>query len=338
ASLLTTYMATPMRADQRAARLTHDLISRRLLQWILGALWLLDGLFQLQPSMFTSTLITGFMQPLTAGQPGPVAAGLQPIINFTAQHLVPANAAIALAQLVLGICLLGGWFVRTTLLASVVWSLAVWYWGEGLGMFLTGQASALTGAPGAVLLYGILGLAAYPRDAAGTVGLLSRRHLQWILAGFWAMVAVLQLQSFWWQPQQIAAAIANVEAAGTLNGTILDSSLDWLARLASSVEVPLNIAIIVVSLALAIGLAVVPRQRIRPLLAVSIVLSLLFWWATEGFGLILTGTTTDFNSGLLVVLLALACWPVVRPGVVYAANQTARGRHGPRARAVGELG
>ena len=64
------------------------------------------------------------------------------------------------------------------------------------------------------LLYGILGLAAYPQDASGTAGLLSRRQLQWILAGFWAMAAALQLQSSWWQPQQIAATIANNEAAG----------------------------------------------------------------------------------------------------------------------------
>ena len=157
---------------------------------------------------------------MTQGQPGLVADGLQPVINFTAQHLVPANAAIALVQLVLGICLLGGWFVRLALLAAVLWSLAVWYWGEGLGMLLMGQASALTGAPGAVLLYGILGLAAYSRDASGTVGLLSRRQLQWILAGFWAMAAVLQLQSVWWRPQQIAATIANNEAAGTAVPTL----------------------------------------------------------------------------------------------------------------------
>lgn len=320
---LTTHMATPLHADQRALPFVRDRISPQFLQRTLGALWLLDGLFQLQPPMFTTTLITGFMQPLTQGQPGPIAAGLQPVITFTAQHLVPANAAIALVQLVLGICLLAGWFVRSSLLASVVWSLAVWYWGEGLGMFLTGHATALTGAPGAVLLYGILGLAAYPTAAAGRAGLLPRRYLQWILAGFWAMAAVLQLQAPWWQPQQIAQTITGVEAPGTLNGTILDSSLTWLAGLAGGVEVPLNSAIIVVALELAAGLAIVPRERIRPLLALSIVLSLLLWWVTEGCGLVLTGGTTDVNSGPLVVLLALACWPVERGGVTYAPKRTA---------------
>ena len=35
--------------------------------------------------------------------------------------------------------------------------------GEGLGMLLTGSASALTGAPGSALLYGLIGLMAWPR-------------------------------------------------------------------------------------------------------------------------------------------------------------------------------
>jgi hypothetical protein len=313
---VTTHAATPIHNVQSASRPLGALISRRLLQRILGALWLLDGLLQLQPPMFTTTLITGFMQPLTQGQPSPVAAVLQPVLTFTAHHLVAANAAIALVQLVLGLCLLGGWLVRPALLASVAWSLAVWIWGEGLGLLLTGQASALTGAPGAVLLYGILSLAAYPRDAAGRAGLLSPRHLRWILAGFWAMAAVLQLQAFWWQPGQIAEVIADNESAGTLSGALLNPSLNWLAHLTSGVEVPLNIAFIVLDLGLAIGLAVVPRAHLRPLLAVSIVLSLLLWWATEGFGLILTGAATDVNSGPLVVLMAvvaLACWPTARP-------------------------
>ena len=64
---LTTHAATVIHNVQSAARPLRDLLSLRLLQRILGALWLLDGLLQLAPSMFTTTLITGFMQPLTQG-------------------------------------------------------------------------------------------------------------------------------------------------------------------------------------------------------------------------------------------------------------------------------
>ena len=72
-------------------------------------------------------------------------------------------------------------------------------------MLFTGTASVLTGAPGAVLLYPLLGLAVIPRQQsttasegaprkAGDDGLLSRRLLRYILAGFWCFAALLQLQ------------------------------------------------------------------------------------------------------------------------------------------------
>lgn len=306
--MLTTPFRRSLYPTWPSPHLELSFLSRRGLQRILGALWLLDGLLQLQPSMFTAHLINGIMQPATQGQPGLVAASLQPMIHITAQFLVPVNATITLVQLALGICLLTGRLVRGALLASVVWSLMVWYGGEGLGMLLTGQASALTGAPGPVLLYALLALVAYPADASSGEGFLPQRYLRWLLAGFWALTAALQLQPVWWQPQQIAQTIAANESPGTLNGLILDHSLRWLSQVSSSWEVPLNIAVITLALGLAIGLMVLPAH-VRPLLGVSIVLSVLLWWATEGCGQLLTGTATDVNSGPLLVALALACWP-----------------------------
>ena len=48
---------------------------------------------------------------------------------------------------------------------SFFWAFGVWFFGEGLGQLFTGSASALTGAPGSVLLYGLIGLMAWPRSA-----------------------------------------------------------------------------------------------------------------------------------------------------------------------------
>jgi hypothetical protein len=280
-----------------------------------------DGLLQLQPVMWTTYLTTGLMQPLTQGQPAPIADALQAMTDIAAQNLIAVNATIAAIQLALGICLLGGWFVRPALVASVIWSLVVWFGGEGLGMLLTGQASALTGAPGGVLLYAPLALAAYPTDGDSDDGLLSRHDLRLVLAGFWGLAAVLQLQPFWWQPQQISGVISNNLNPGTLNGTLLDPLLQFLADLTTDWEVPLNVAIIVVALGLAVGLAVVRTERARPLLAASIALSLVLWVATQGAGQLLSGSATDFNSGLPLALLALACWPIL--------EIRARGRQGP---------
>ena len=51
---------------------------------------------------------------------------------------------------------------QASLVVSVVWALIAWYGSEGMGMLPTGGASVLVGAPGAFLLYALLGLAAYP--------------------------------------------------------------------------------------------------------------------------------------------------------------------------------
>jgi hypothetical protein len=179
-------------------------------------------------------------------------------------------------------------------------------------MLLTEQASALTGAPGAVLLYAVLSCAAYPRGGS-PFGLPDVRHrLRFFLAGFWALASMLQLRPFWWQSGQIAQTIAGNEQPGTLGGGVVDGSLAWLAQVTANNEAFLNSAIILIALALAAGLVLTRPEHIRPILMGSILLSLLLWWSTEAFGLLLSGSATDPNSGPLLVVLALACWQVER--------------------------
>jgi hypothetical protein len=222
----------------------------------------------------------------------------------------------------LGFLFLPDRWVIELVFASFVWALIVWFGGEGRSALLTGQGSILSGAPGAVLLYPLLGLAIIPhnparaasKDAAGKTGddgLLSRKILRWVLAGFWVFAALHQLQPNWWQSGQISQAIGAMVGQGGLNTIFVDPVLSLLSKATATLEVPLNIALIVVFLALGIGLAVVNDKYLRPLLIASIVVSVVFWYFTEAFGMILTGMATDFNSGLLVVVVALAVWPHV---------------------------
>src|SRR5579875_1094773 len=51
------------------------------------------------------------------------------------------------------------------------------------------------------------------------------------------------------------------------------------------------------------------KEQLVPFLIASIVVSAIIWYFTEAFGMIFTGMATDFNSGLLLVVMALACWP-----------------------------
>jgi hypothetical protein len=303
------------------------LISDARLRQLLGSLWLLDGVLQLQPRLFTQALVTSVMRPTLQGQPAPIAATLNWIAMVAAAHAVAFNAAIACVQIALGLALITGYHARAALVASIPWAVLVWIGGEGLGMLLTGQASALTGAPGAVLLYALIALAIVPRMAmaprlsalAGRLSawrrpsdaaVVSREKLRVVLSGLWALAAVLQVQPIWWGQGQIAGAIAGGESPGLLAEAVLNPALARLAMLAAQHAVPLNLAIIVVCLALAAGLVMARTRASRcAFLAASVVCSLLLWIAMQAFGGVLTGLATDLNSGPLLVLIALGCWP-----------------------------
>ena len=292
------------------------LISRKRLTQILGLLWLIDGLLQIQPQMWTMNMVNGVMKPMLDGQPAGIEGSLQWIVQVTTQNLVLVNLLICVVQILIGLSLLIGrrdTLIKFTLIASIIWSFIVWYGGEGMSMLLTGQASALTGAPGAVLLYALLALVVYPHNPqAGPDegGILSRLQLRWALAAFWILMAALQEQPYWWQSGQISGAISGMLGAGGLNGVLVDPVLKWLSTITANSEIGLNIALIVVFLALGVALLVVKNAHIRPVLVASIVVSVLFWYFTEAFGMIFTGMATDFNSGLLLVVMALACWPL----------------------------
>ena len=287
------------------------LLSQKLLRQIVGLLWLAVGLLQLQPQMFTMNMVNGVMKPMLQGQPALLEANLNWIVTVTTEHLVLINLMIAVVQIILGILLLSGLWVRATVIASIIWALVVWYGGEGLSMLLTGQAGALTGAPGAVLLYPLLGLLIYPRSEDTEDGLISRSTFRWYLAGFWFLSALLQLQPYWWASGQISQTLSGLVGMGGLNGFLVDPILKGLSSVTATTEIPTNIVLIVVFLGLGVALSVVKEENIRPILIASIIVSLVIWWG-EGFGMILTGMATDFNSGLLLVIMALACWPRVQ--------------------------
>ena len=293
------------------------LLTQKFLRRALGILWLIDAILQVQPQMFTANMIDSVLLPTLSAQPAPVAASLHFITVTISQHLVFFNLLIAVVQAEIGLFLLAGLWVRGTVILSCVWALIVWYGGEGMNMLLTGQASVLTGAPGAVLLYPLVGLLIYPRKGSSTPtgeaeSWLSRAHFRWVLAGFWIFAALLQLQPFWWQRGQISSALSGMAGMGRLNSILIDPVLVPLTRLTSSLELPLNGLLILVFLGLGMGLALGKPRWLRPLLALSLLVSVLIWWLAQGFGMIFTGLATDFNSGLLLVLMTMACWPKTR--------------------------
>src|SRR5450631_3866591 len=149
----------------RAPRLPHLVRTQRTIQVILGLFWILDAALQFQPYMFGQGFVHSFILANASGQPAPIAWFLTHMGHFLSPHVAVWNAFFALIQLCIGTGLLFRRTVRPALVVSFFWALGVWVLGEGLGMLFTGTATALTGAPGSVFIYGCLGLMAWPRRA-----------------------------------------------------------------------------------------------------------------------------------------------------------------------------
>jgi hypothetical protein len=276
-------------------------MTRRGLQITLGVLWLIDAGLQLQPYMFSSRFATEVISPAANGQASFVSIPVDHVAHLVGQHPVVFNAALASLQLAIGLGLLLRRTVIPPLITSMVWAVAVWYLGEGLGGLTGPNATLLTGAPGAALLYAVLAAAAWPRDSDDH----NQQPAAWLAlawAAYWICGAMLQI---WHGPRtgpELAATVA--EGANGAPG--------WLSRfdfsVARNVE-HVSPAVIdgFIVLQVLIGLAAFTPTRSREIAAV--VGSLIccgFWMIGSGFSQLLSGHATDPNTAPLIVVLALA--------------------------------
>ncbi len=191
--------------------------TRRTLQLALGAAWLLDAVLQYQSFMFTKA----FGQMLAATAPGNPSAVASPIswnARLIEHHGVVLNTAFATVQLLLALGIAWRPTVRPALAASVAWAVGVWWLGEGMGGILTGNASPVTGAPGAVILYALLAVLLWPGDrggesapfgAARAVGARAARALWLVL---WASLAYFALLPGNRAPQALRDMITSMAA------------------------------------------------------------------------------------------------------------------------------
>ena len=166
-------------------------ITRRTLQLGLAVLWLLDGALQCQRFMFTRAFARTALAPAGAGQPAFVAHSVHWASSIVLAHPVLTNSGFAAIQLAIGLGLCVRRSVRWALAGSVVWGVAVWWLGEGLGGLTTGE-TLLTGAPGAALLYAVIALIAWPSRDGGSSASPSRLAIPaWV--ALWIGGAGLQI-------------------------------------------------------------------------------------------------------------------------------------------------
>ena len=256
---------------------------RRGLQIALGVLWLADGALQLQPFMFGRGFVTQILMPAYMGSPAGVTG---PALAFTRLVLhAPAawNAAFAVTQLLLGAALLWRPAVRAGLAGSVVWAVAVWWFGEGLGGVLSGSANPLTGAPGAVILYALIAVLAWPsaariaqagRDAApvaagSPLGLAGARA-GWLV--LWGSSAYFMLQAVNRAPGAVRGTVTGLASGEPGWIGALDRGL---ASAASGQGLAISIGLAVVFVAA--GLGVFWPATTRAALLLSVIVAVAIW-------------------------------------------------------------
>jgi hypothetical protein len=289
-------------------------VTARTIQIGLGVIWLFDGILQMQPKMFGPAFADQIIRPNASGQPGLVSSTITEMARVVSVHPAASNWIFALVQILIGIGLLRRATVRPALSLSFVWAVGVWCFGEGFGMLLKGTASPLSGAPGAVSLYILIGVLAWPRlmsedrpvqgqsaCAAGPLGEVGGR-VMW--AAVWLGMAGLWLVPANHGPDGVEHSLLN--AAG--------SSPAWLAHLQTWVagivhDDGFGVSITLAALSLLIGIGPVISRRVTVFLIAGAALSIDYWVLGQSLGGMTTGIATDPNAGPLFALLALALFP-----------------------------
>jgi cytochrome oxidase Cu insertion factor (SCO1/SenC/PrrC family) len=311
----------------RAALAAAEPAWRLLLRTGFGSLWVFDGILQAQPKMAIG-LPSQVIEPIAASSP----RWVQHLANWAgttwSYHPMQAGASVVWIQLGLGIWILAaspGPLSRLAGLASAVWGLLVWVFGEAFGGLFAPGVTWLFGAPGAVLLYCVAGALIALPDRAW----YSSRPGRLILAGLGAFLVGMAVLQAWpgrgfWQgssgrrPGTLAgmtAAMARTPQPGAFSGwvgafTAFDEAHGFAVNLLA-----------VAALAVIGGIFLTGRRRLAgPAVAAFTVLCLADWVLVEDLGFF-GGLGTDPNSMIPFALLAIAGYLALAPAPPVAAPE-----------------
>jgi hypothetical protein len=285
---------------------------QKTFQLVLATIWLLDAVLQIQPFMFTrgSSGFSGMLNGMASGNPSWVAHTITWNGSIVYHAPILTNTFFAGIQFVIGFGIVWKRSCKPALALSIVWALGVWWFGEGAGGIFQGTATPFGGGPGGVLFYALLAVLLWPSEgtnrpfvAARTVGLNAARAI-WVAV--WGLLALLSVVGSGRSPQALHDLVAGLNSGQP----------GWLAHIDRVSEsfflshgTPAAILLGVVCLIVAVGVFL-PPQIAQVTLVLAIAVFAVIWVAVQDFGGILAGGATDPNSGLLVIVLALAYWPV----------------------------
>jgi hypothetical protein len=298
------------RLQEHGPRQTRDLQRTCLL--VVATLWLLDAVLQLQPFMFTPGPdgFSGMLRGTATGNPTWIAHSITWNASVVDRQPILTNTIFAGIQFLIGFGIVWRRTCKAALGLSVVWSLAVWWFGEGLGAIFGGGATTFGGGPGGVLFYALLAVLLWPTDGADAPFVAARTVGESAAKAIWAVVwSVLAVFS-------IVGAGRSPRALRDLVADLVGGEPGWLVHLDGSTESFLlqhgagcAIVLAVVCVVVAVGVYLPDRARKATLLLAILTFSVI-WVTIQNFGGILAGGATDPNAAPLVILLALLYWPL----------------------------
>jgi hypothetical protein len=303
------------RSDRHAPAVTAP--TRRHLQIALGLLWLLDAVLECQPAMFHPDFFGHMLMMNMTAPPAWLWKLITDIEPTVLAHPFAANTVAVAVQFAIGLGLLWRPTVRPALALSVPWAITVWLFGEMAGGIFVEGGSALTGAPGAALLYALIAVLLWPHGpdngtAAADGGLLPRQAVLLIWVAVWVGTAALEGGYLNRSPDYAAQAMDNaavagpgwLHAAGQAVGGLVGTNGALYAACAGIIQA-------------AVGLAVLAPRGRRVALSAGTGLALFYATVGQAFGGIFSNGVlhimscgaTDPGTGPILILLAAALWP-----------------------------
>ena len=284
------------------------------LRLLLATVWLMDAALQLQSVMFTPgpNGLSGMLRAAAAGNPSWIAHTISWNASLNAHQPVLTNGMFSGVQFMIAFGIAWRPTCRAALAVSVVWSLLVWWFGEGLGRVFTGAGTPFGGGPGAVLYYALLAVLLWPATATGRASpFVAARSLgapaaRIVWASVWALLALLTVVGHGRSPVALHDLVEDTRAGEP----------GWLLGLDRwSQPVLLHDGTVVAVLFALFCIVVAASVYLRPaltqvILVAACIVFALIWFAIQNVGGVLAGGATDPNSGLLVLLFIVAYWPL----------------------------
>jgi cytochrome oxidase Cu insertion factor (SCO1/SenC/PrrC family) len=326
-------------ADSPAeVRVAPEPAARRFLRISFGALWLFDGLLQGQSSMPLG-MVPQVIDPADASSPAWVRHLDGTTATVWGNHPVTVAAAAVWIQVGIGIWLLaaprGNWS-RLAGLASLLWGLNVWVFGEAFGGIFAPGLSWLFGAPGAAVFYCCAGGLIALRESAWRTARLG--HVVLRATGVFLLgMALLQAwpgRGFWQGevragPGSGALTAMIREMSLTPQPHILSSTLSSFGELVAEHGWQVNLLIVIALAAVGVAFLTARPCVLRIAAAAGTVLCLAVWVLVQDLGF-LGGVGTDPNSMIPTALIFLCGYiAITRVGVEAPAADAAPGAQGP---------